>query len=61
MDKQWYVIHTYSGFERKVAESLKTRVQAFNMEGEVGEILVPTEDVLEMKDCLLYTSDAADE
>ena len=50
MDKQWYVIHTYSGYERKVAESLKIRIKAFKMEVEVGEILVPTEDVLEMKD-----------
>ena len=56
MDKQWYVIHTYSGYERKVAESLKSRVKAFNMEVEVGEILVPTEDVLEMKDGKRVTS-----
>ena len=56
MDKKWYVIHTYSGYERKVAESLKTRVEAFNMEVEVGEILVPTEDVLEMKDGKRVTS-----
>jgi len=49
MSKQWYIVHTYSGFERKVAESLKGRVEAFGMEEGFGEILVPTEDVVEMK------------
>lgn len=49
MAKQWYIVHTYSGFERQVAESLKTRVSAFEMEEVFGEILVPTEDVVEMK------------
>jgi transcriptional antiterminator NusG len=49
MAKQWYVVHTYSGFERKVAESLKSRVEAFGVGEEFGEILVPTEDVVEMK------------
>ena len=49
MAKQWYVVHTYSGFERKVAESLQSRIQAFGVEEEFGQILVPTEDVVEMK------------
>jgi len=49
MTKQWYIVHTYSGFERKVAESLKSRIQAFSVEEEFGQILVPTEDVVEMK------------
>ncbi len=47
MDKQWYIIHTYSGFERKVAEGLKSRVQAYGLGDKFGEILVPTEDVVE--------------
>ena len=49
MAKRWYIIHTYSGFERKVAESLKSRVEAFGMQEEIGESLVPEEDVVEMK------------
>jgi transcription termination/antitermination protein NusG len=49
MSKQWFIVHTYSGFERKVAESLGSRIQAFGVEDEFGQILVPTEDVVEMK------------
>jgi len=47
--KQWYIVHTYSGFENKVAESLQQRVQAYGMEADIGEVLVPTEDVVEMR------------
>jgi len=47
--KQWYIVHTYSGFEKKVAESLRQRVQAYGIEDQVGEILIPTEDVVEMR------------
>ena len=46
--KNWYIVHTYSGFEKKVAESLQQRVQAFGLQSEIGEILIPTEDVVEM-------------
>jgi len=49
MAKQWYIVHTYSGFEKKVADSLKQRVQAFGLEDQIGEVLIPTEDVVEMK------------
>jgi len=49
MAKQWFIVHTYSGFERKVAESLGSRIQAFGVQEEFGQILVPTEDVVEMK------------
>ncbi len=49
MAKQWYIVHTYSGFERKVEESLRSRIQAFGVQDEFGDILVPTEDVVEMK------------
>ena len=49
MSKQWFIVHTYSGFERKVAESLGSRIQAFGVQDEFGQILVPTEDVVEMK------------
>ncbi|MBI2840527.1 MAG: transcription termination/antitermination protein NusG [Acidobacteria bacterium] len=49
MSKQWYVVHTYSGFEKKVAESLRQRAKAFNMTDEIGEILIPTENVVEIR------------
>jgi len=47
--KQWYIVHTYSGFEKKVAESLVQRVQAYGLQEEIGEVLIPTEDVVEMR------------
>jgi transcription termination/antitermination protein NusG len=47
--KQWYIVHTYSGFEKKVSESLKQRVQAYGIQDEVGDVLIPTEDVVEMR------------
>ena len=47
--KQWYIVHTYSGFEKKVAESLRQRVQAYGVQDDIGEILIPTEDVVEMR------------
>ena len=49
MTMQWYIVHTYSGFEKKVAESLRQRVQAFDLGEQIGEVLIPTEDVVEMK------------
>ena len=42
--KHWYIIHTYSGFENKVRESLEQRVQAYGLQDEIGEVLIPTED-----------------
>src|SRR5580693_6010013 len=47
--KNWYIVHTYSGFEKKVAESLGQRVAAYGLQNEIGEILIPTEDVVEMR------------
>ena len=38
--KKWYIVHTYSGFEKKVAESLQQRVQAYGLQNEIGEILI---------------------
>jgi transcriptional antiterminator NusG len=49
MPKNWYIIHTYSGFEKKVAETLKSRVEAAGLQGYFGEVMVPTEDVLEVR------------
>lgn len=47
--KHWYIIHTYSGFERKVKESLESRVKAFGLEHKIGQVLIPTETVFEMR------------
>ena len=52
----WYIIHTYSGFENKVKESLTTRAEAFGFDDRVGEILIPTEDVVEMRNGKKVTS-----
>ena len=47
--KNWYIVHTYSGFEKKVAESLQERVVAYGLQSDIGEVLIPTEDVVEMR------------
>lgn len=47
--KHWYIIHTYSGFENKVKESLEGRVKAFGLEEKIGRILIPKETVLERR------------
>jgi transcriptional antiterminator NusG len=47
--KHWYIIHTYSGFEQKVAESLKSRADAFGFADKIGQILIPTEEVVELR------------
>lgn len=48
MAKQWYVVHTYSGYENKVKELLEERVKAYTFEEAFGDILVPAEDVEEI-------------
>src|ERR687886_761067 len=47
--KQWFIIHTYSGFEQKVAESLRSRAQAFGFADKIGQVLIPTEEVVELR------------
>lgn len=47
--KQWYIIHTYSGFENKVAESLRSRAEAFGFAEKIGNVLIPVEEVVEMR------------
>ncbi|MBM3745176.1 MAG: transcription termination/antitermination protein NusG [Acidobacteria bacterium] len=47
--KNWYIIHTYSGFEQKVADSLRGRAQAFGYSERIGQILIPTEEVVEVR------------
>jgi transcriptional antiterminator NusG len=50
MDKNWYVIHTYSGYENKVKANLERRVESMGMEDKIFRILVPTEEELEIRD-----------
>ncbi|PXX88384.1 transcription termination/antitermination protein NusG [Marinobacter vulgaris] len=50
MAKRWYVVHAYSGFEKQVMRTLRERVSLDGMEEKFGEILVPTEEVVEMRD-----------
>ncbi len=49
MARRWYVIHAYSGFEAQVKRSLEERVKRAGMQDKFGEILVPTEEVVEMR------------
>lgn len=49
MAKRWYVVHVYSGFEKKVAQSIEEQAQIKGMEDLVEEVLVPTEEVVEMR------------
>jgi len=49
MAKRWYVVHAYSGFEKQVQRSLKERIERSGMHDHFGEVLVPTEEVVEMK------------
>lgn len=49
MSKRWYVVHAYSGYEKKVKSALEERIQLHGMQDYFGEILVPTEEVVEMK------------
>lgn len=49
MAKRWYVVHAYSGFEKQVQRSLKERIERSGMHDQFGEVLVPTEEVVEMK------------
>ncbi|MFP4648971.1 MAG: transcription termination/antitermination protein NusG [Halorhodospira sp.] len=50
MALRWYVIHAYSGFEKQVQRSLRERIKRAGMEDRFGEILVPTEEVVEMRE-----------
>jgi transcription termination/antitermination protein NusG len=49
MAKQWYIVHTYSGFEKKVKESLEGRVAAFGLQDKIGQMIIPTESVVEVR------------
>ncbi|MGI6345136.1 MAG: transcription termination/antitermination protein NusG [Bacillota bacterium] len=47
MEKQWYVVHTYSGYENKVKTNLEKRVQSMEMEDKIFRVMVPLEDTVE--------------
>ena len=49
MEKRWYIVHAYSNFEKKVAEAIRERARAEGLEDHFEEILVPTEDVVEVR------------
>lgn len=50
MSKQWYVVHTYSGYENKVKTNMEKRIESMNMGEKIFRILVPMEDEIEIKD-----------
>jgi len=50
MEKNWYVIHTYSGYENKVRANLKKRMESMNVEDKIFRVMVPMEDEVEYKD-----------
>src|SRR5690606_23499565 len=47
--KRWYVVHAYSGFEKSVAQALRDRIVRDEMQERFGDVLVPTEEVVEMR------------
>jgi transcriptional antiterminator NusG len=48
-DRKWYIVHTYSGFEERVAETLRQRADALGMGEQFGEVKIPTETIVELK------------
>jgi len=49
MSKDWFVVHTYSGFENFVAESIRERALDLNIQDQIGKIIIPTEGIVEIK------------
>ncbi|UOF93660.1 MAG: transcription termination/antitermination protein NusG [Bordetella sp.] len=49
MDKRWYIVHVYSGMEKNVLRSLNDRIKNANLQNSFGKILIPSEEVLEVK------------
>ena len=45
----WYVVHTYAGYENKVKANLESRISSMNMEERIFEVVIPMEDVMEIK------------
>ncbi len=57
MALSWYVVHAYSGYEDRVMDTLKERVVQYGMEDKFGEVLVPKEEVVEMREGKKRTTD----
>jgi transcriptional antiterminator NusG len=49
MAKKWYVVHTYSGFEKRVKQLIEEKVKNLGLQQEIDEVLIPTEDVVELR------------
>jgi transcriptional antiterminator NusG len=49
MAREWYVVHTYSGFENKVAEAIRQRAKIFGQEEAISQVVIPTEEVVEVR------------
>ncbi len=49
MAKNWYVVHTYSGFEKFVAETVRQKATELSLDDQIGQIIIPTEGVVEIK------------
>ena len=49
MSRDWYVVHTYSGFENKVAEAIRQRAKIFGQEEAISQVVIPTEEVVEVR------------
>src|SRR6185503_17369208 len=58
-NRKWDIIHSYSGFERKVKESLESRVAAFGLQDKIGRVVIPTEPVTEIRNGKKYTIERA--
>ncbi|ASP38251.1 transcription termination/antitermination protein NusG [Bacterioplanes sanyensis] len=50
MSMRWYVVHAYSGYEKRVQNTLKERIELHEMQDQFGEVLVPTEEVVEVRE-----------
>ncbi|AHK16959.1 MAG: transcription termination/antitermination protein NusG [Sulfitobacter litoralis] len=50
MAMRWYVVHAYSGYEKRVQNALKERIELHDMQDQFGDVLVPTEEVVEVRD-----------
>lgn len=49
-DARWYVVHSYSGYENKVKKNLEHRIESMDMQGKIFQVIVPTEEEIELKD-----------
>ena len=49
MPMRWYIVHAYSGFEKKVAEAIREQIEQKDMADLIEQVLVPTEEVVEMR------------